>query len=266
MVIFVLSLIQGLTEFLPISSSGHLILLPSLLGWQEHSIEIDGILHAGTLLAVILYFWKDVRALIHGSVVYIFFPSRRNNPQVKASAHTALLLILATIPVVIVGLTLKRVGIDLVRMPFLIAGSGIFWGTMLWWVDAKSPATRKDFGLKQALFIGAAQVFSLIPGSSRSGMCMLAARFLGFDRTLSARYAFLLAIPAVGGAFILIAADALRDGIQTPFFDLSAYFVLSFVFGMAAIHIMLTFIARHSFMVFGIYRILLGLLTFYVLR
>lgn len=268
MIIFVLSLIQGLTEFLPISSSGHLILLPTLLGWQEHSIEIDGILHAGTLLAVMVYFWKDLRDLISGFFLYIFSEKGRGDATTRHHALMAVSILIATIPVVIAGFALKRMGVDLVRAPLLIAGSGIFWGSMLWLVDAKSSAQRdmSTITLKDSLIIGLAQVFSLIPGSSRSGMCMLAGRFLGFDRGASARYAFLMAIPAIGGAFLLIAFDAFCDGVQTPLADLGMYFILSFIFGLAAIHMMLRFVVNHSFMIFGLYRIILGIFTIYVLR
>ncbi len=268
MVIFILSLIQGLTEFLPISSSGHLILLPALLGWQEHSIEVDGILHAGTLLAVIVYFWKDVLELISGFFSYIFSASKRQDKSVQKSAFLALSILIATIPVVIAGFALKRIGIDLVRSPLIIAGSGIFWGAMLWFVDATSKSVRniENIRMKDAILFGLAQVFSLIPGSSRSGMCMLAGRMLGFDRSNSAKYAFLMAIPAIGGAFILIAYDAFCDGVQTPLHELGAYFILSFLFGMAAIHMMLRFLINHSLMIFGIYRIILGIMTFFIIK
>lgn len=263
MIILILSFIQGMTEFLPISSSGHLILLPYLMGFQEHSLEVDGILHLGTLFAVLIYFRRDIFALVRDFFVYLSSPKKASK-DVKQHALVSFSIVIATIPVVIAGFALKRIGVDIVRDSIkIIAWSGIFWGSVLWAVDRFSKAHRdlSSFKIKNGLLIGLFQVFSLIPGSSRSGMCLIGGRLQGFDRSSAARYAFLLAVPAIGGAFTLIAFDAYRDGIQTPLNELGGYFFLSFLFGLCAIHLMMRFVMTHSLMVFGLYRIILGVVT-----
>ncbi len=255
--IFSLSLIQGLTEFLPVSSSGHLILLPTLLGWQDHSLEIDGILHFGTLCSVCCYFYKDIFQMIRHFFGYYLKLGRSRDPF---HARLAFTIIIATFPVVIAGFLLKRIGIEVVRSPSINAVMLILGGIFLYAADrfAQKNQTLQGMTFGKALIIGLFQVISLIPGSSRSGMCLTGARLLGFDRVSATRYAFLLAIPAILGASLLIFMDASKEGIQTPLLDLSLYFSLSFLFGLAAIHFMITFLQRHSLLIFALYRIFLG--------
>ena len=265
MIILILSFIQGITEFLPVSSSGHLILLPYVVGWQGHSLEIDGILHLGTLFAVIIYFWKDIVTLVGDFFTFLSKPSKAT-AKTRQNAYMCFSILIATIPVVIAGFFLKRFGIEGIRSSIhIIALSGIFWGGVLWLSDqyASQKRTLTELNFKDALIIGIFQIFSLIPGSSRSGMCMMGGRLRNFDRESAARFAFLLAIPAISGAFTLIAFDAYRDGVQTPAVELGAYLGLSFMFGLSAIHFMMRFVMTHSLKVFGVYRIILGLFTLY---
>ena len=260
--VLVLSLIQGLTEFLPVSSSGHLILLPSLIGWQDHSLEIDGILHLGTLCSVVCYFFSEIKQMVLGFLLYYL----KIGPKEGRSSHSAyaklgMTLIVATLPVVIIGFVLKRVGLDVVRSPSINALMLSMGGMALYGADRISTSHRSllDMTFTRAFAIGLLQSVSLVPGSSRSGMCLTAARFLGFDRVSATQYAFLLSIPAILGAFTLIFFDAYHDGIQMSYSTLGAYFCLSFLFGLGAIHFMLKFVQhKNSFFIFMIYRIVLG--------
>lgn len=259
--IFILSFIQGLTEFLPVSSSGHLILLPSLMGFEAHSLEIDGIVHLGTLCAVVLYFFTDIRRMVMAFFsVYLGLGKPSTDGFDTSFARLGLTIVVATLPVVMAGLLLKRIGIDGVRGPYVIPMMSIVGGMGLYLADRFSVDNKslKDMTFMHAFLIGCIQIIALIPGSSRSGMCLMGARLLGFDKVNATRYAFLLSIPAILGAFTLIFFDAYCDGIQTPFVDLGAYFILSFFFGLGAIHFMLRFVQHHSFLIFMIYRILLG--------
>lgn len=256
--IFLLSLIQGITEFLPVSSSGHLIILPHILGMPTHSLEIDGMVHMGTLWAVVLYFFKDIRTMVYGFFGVICL--QKKDADLKRQAVLAISVIMATLPVVVVGLLLKKCGMDMVRTPFVIGVASIVGGVCLYVADRVDVTKHgmEDINVKNAFIIGLFQIFSLIPGSSRSGMCLIGARLLGFDRSSATRFAFLLSIPAILGAFTLIFFDAYRDGLQTPIGELLGYFALSFVFGLCAIHFMIRYVQRHSFFAFMVYRLLLG--------
>ena len=260
--IFFLSLIQGITEFLPVSSSGHLILLPHFLGLAPHSLEIDGMVHMGTLWAVVLYFFKDIAAMISAFFQYFVFKTGDHDGTHKHHAFLSLSIIIATLPVVVVGLVMKKYGLDMVRTPFVIGGASIIGGALLYIADRFSQQRHAlhSMTFAKAFFVGICQIFSLIPGSSRSGMCLIGARLLGFDRSSATRFAFLLSIPAILGACTLIFFDAYRDGIQTPFMDLLGYFAFSFIFGLCAIHFMIRYVQKHSFFVFMLYRIILGTL------
>jgi len=260
--IFILSLIQGLTEFLPVSSSGHLILLPSLLGMQEHNIAVDGILHFGTLCAILIYFRQDILLMIQA-----FFNAllkRKNEGEDEENQQfyfrLSLAIILGTIPVVIVGFALKRLGVDMVRTPVVIGGMSILGGILLFASDwmGRQDKTLLNLRYGHSIFIGFFQILSLFPGGSRSGMCLVAARSLGFERVSAVTFAFLLAIPAVGGAFVLIAFDAIREGFSMPLMEIVQYFSYSFLIGLGTIHLMLKFVSRFSLAPFGLYRIALG--------
>lgn len=258
--VLILSLIQGITEFLPVSSSGHLIILPHFLGMSSHSLEIDGMVHMGTLWAVVLYFFKDIRAMI--SAFFSVFLWQKKDPHLKQQAALGISVIIATLPVVIAGLLMKKCGMDIVRTPFIIGVASIVGGIFLYAVDRMTPqhSTMAQITYGKACVIGLFQIFSLIPGSSRSGMCLTGARLLGLDRHSATRFAFLLSIPAILGAFTLIFFDAYKDGIQTPLTELLGYFSFSFLFGLCAIHFMIRYVQRHSFFIFMLYRLVLGVI------
>ena len=255
--IFVLSLIQGLTEFLPVSSSGHLILVPKLFGWADQGLEMDVAVHMGTLISVLIYFRQDVKDLLNHFFGYVFsgFSTAKLTPETRLG----LIIIVATLPAVVVGFSLKKLGMDLVRSTHLIAGTSIFFGILMWVADRRPQLLGLDrIDWAKGIAIGIAQAVALIPGTSRSGICMTAARSFGFDRVTSARFAFLLSIPAILGAGVLTTIDAVKDGhsILTPEFGLAL--VLSFVFGLAAIHFFIRFLTKHGLAIFAIYRVILG--------
>jgi len=257
--ILVLSFIQGLTEFLPVSSSGHLILVPKFFGWSDQGLEMDVAVHLGTLLSVILYFREDIRDLLQHFFRYVGsgFRQERFTPETKLS----FILIIATLPAVIVGFSLKKMGMDIMRSIQLIATTSIIFGILMYIADRRPQSWGLDkINWGSGFMIGIAQAIALIPGTSRSGICMTAARAMGFDRITSARFAFLLSIPAILGAGVLTTMDTLAEGRSVFNTTFGLAFGLSFLFGLAAIHFMLRFLLRHGLGIFTLYRVLLGAL------
>ncbi|WP_032113680.1 undecaprenyl-diphosphate phosphatase [Candidatus Paracaedibacter symbiosus] len=256
--IFILSFIQGLTEFLPISSSGHLILLPKLLGWQDQGLELDVAVHIGTLCSVLLYFRAQIWAMMCDSLRYIL--SGLAEKCYTPNVHLSLLIIIGTIPAVIFGFILKKVGQDIVRDVRVIAFTSIFFGILLYLADrlVQRLHSVNSLTVGKGLFIGFTQALALIPGTSRSGVCITAGRFLGLDRVLAARFAFLLSIPAIMGAGVLTCLDALKEGTPLLTMDVGYAILFSFAFGLLAIRFMMAYLAKYSLAPFAIYRILLG--------
>ncbi len=251
--IIVLSLIQGITEFLPVSSSGHLILAPAVMGWKDQGFVTDMVTNLGTLLAVIIYFWRDVVGMIKGT-----FDAFRN----KWSPNTDLTVnvLVGTVPILIAGLLLKASGLDdYIRSPLLVAINAIVFGLLLYGADTYGLLTRtmKDINWKSALLIGGAQALALSPGTSRSGVTMTAARALGVVRPEAARFSFLLSIPANAAASIFIIGDALSAGEQiTGSVILTG--VLTFFVALGTITILMRMLRTVSFLPFVIYRVVLG--------
>jgi len=251
--IIVLAVVQGITEFLPISSSGHLILVPKLMHWQDQGLVVDVMTHLGTLLAVLIYFWRDVWRLIVG-VLELF------KGKVTDDGRLAIYIILATIPAIAFGVVLKEFGYtDLERNVAVVAWNTILYGILMLIADMASPQERtmSNMTLGSALIIGVAQALALIPGTSRSGVTMTAARFLGFTRPDSARFSFLLAIPATAGAIVFTVGDALASG-EGETMDAVYCAALTFVAGILAIAFLMGLIRRISFLPFVLYRMVLG--------
>lgn len=253
--IIVLAIVQGITEFLPISSSGHLALIPAFTGWPDQGQVTDVMVHVGSLFAVIVYFWKDVWKLILGGLDLLRL-------RMNDNSRMALYIILGTIPAVAAGLLLKNSGINL-RTPEVIASTAIIFGVLMYVMDTFGERVKKmeDMTLKPALIIGLAQAVALIPGTSRSGITMTAARYLGFERPEAARFSFLLGIPAIAGAGALVTAEFLSTGASIPVGAIYAA-GLTFFAALFAIAILMAIVKRTSFLVFVIYRIALGLLLF----
>lgn len=251
--IIVLAVVQGITEFLPISSSGHLILIPALTGWPDQGQFTDVMVHLGTLGAILVYFWRDVGKLIGGGLMLL-------RGKVTAEGRLAIYIVLATIPAVAFGLVLKKFGFsELERSVTVVAWNTLLYGVLMLVADTvgKQTKTMENMTLPSALIIGVAQALALIPGTSRSGVTMTAARFLGFTRPDAARFSFLLGIPAIAGAGALTIVDALEN-CQTITMDAVACAGLTFLAGLAAIAFLMAVLKRVSFLPFVLYRMVLG--------
>ena len=251
--IIVLALIQGTTEFLPISSSGHLILVPALTGWPDQGVVTDMVTNLGTLAAVIVYFWHDVLAMLRGLVDV----ARRETTR---DSRLVLNVLIGTLPIIVVGLLLKVTHLDEhIRSTVLVAVNAIVFGALLYLADAfgLSRRTVADMNWKTSLIIGCAQALSLSPGTSRSGITMTAARGLGFVRPEAARFAFLLSIPANGAASALVIGNALESGEPISAAVILTG-VLTFFIALATITILMRLVRFMSFLPFAIYRIVLG--------
>jgi undecaprenyl-diphosphatase len=251
--ILVLALIQGITEFLPISSSGHLILVPFLTGWQDQGVVTDMVTNVGSLAAVILYFWRDVIAMLRGLVD----AARR---QWTRDSRLVFNLVIGTIPIIVAGLVMKLTGLDQhIRSATLVAWNAIVFGILLYTADAfgKFWRTITDLEWKSALIIGCFQALSLSPGTSRSGITMTAARGLGFKRPEAARFSFLLSIPANGAASTLIIGNALKSH-ETISSGVILTGALTFLVALATIAFLMRLVRYMSFLPFAIYRVLLG--------
>ncbi|MFT6945176.1 MAG: undecaprenyl-diphosphatase, partial [Yoonia sp.] len=204
--LLLIALIQGVTEFLPVSSSGHLILLPSLTGLADQGQVIDVAAHLGTLAAVVLYFWSDVRLALCGTLRLL-----RGKIDTKG-AFLALCLLIATIPVIIVGFILEVTGLsDAMRGIAVIGWTMIIFGVVLYWADQKGPneRTAESWTLKDAITMGLWQTLALIPGTSRSGITITAGRILGYTRTDAARLSMLMSIPTIIASAALLGLDVI---------------------------------------------------------
>ena len=259
--ILVLAFVQGLTEFLPVSSSGHLILIPAFTGWQDQGIVTDVMVHMGSLLAVLVYFWRDVKNIMGGAMDIL---RGRVNPHSRMAMYIGL----ATIPALGFGALLKFTGVSAsIRGVEVVAYGAIFFGILMYVADVVGKRVKKmeDMTLSPALMIGLAQAIALIPGTSRSGITMTAARFLGFERGEAARFSFLLGIPAILAAGLFTTLEAFQEGVGIPADALWAAF-FTFFAALAAIAVLMALVKRTSFLVFVIYRLALGLLLLAMLH
>jgi undecaprenyl-diphosphatase len=264
----ILGIVQGLTEFLPISSSGHLLLLPWGLGWEELESaslkkSFDVALHLGTLIAVIGYFRRDLfRYAVAGTGCLV----QRRRP-VQTDERLAGLLVVATIPAVLVGLVLESFIEEALGSPVVIAVSLIGFGLLLWWAD-RSTGVRpvEELRLRDALLVGMAQTLALNPGTSRSGITMTAARRAGFGRDAAARISFLMSVPITAGAVTYKLAQLMREGVPEGFLEPMIWGILtSAVAGWLAVWGTIRLVRTHTFAVFVVYRIALGSLVLVVL-
>lgn len=258
--VIILAIIQGLTEFLPISSSAHLILPSAILGWQDQGIVFDVAVHVGTLFAVMLYFRQDIANLTLGWVKSLA-------GQHSTDSKLAWWVILATIPAGLAGLFAADLIELYLRSPYVIAVTTIVFGLALWLADAKAKQIQsmESITWRQALLIGIAQAVALIPGTSRSGITMTAALMLGLDRVSAARFSFLLSIPII----ILSGGYQGLKLVSTPTnYDVNAILLgtgLSFVSALICINLFLKVINRMGMLPFVIYRLVLGAVLFIVL-
>lgn len=257
----ILALVQGLTEFLPISSSAHLILVPYVFGWQDQGLAFDVAVHVGSLAAVVTYFFGDLKAMTRGWCASV--AGGVSTPE----SRLAWAVIIGTIPVVVLG-PLVNVISDHLRDPVIIAAATGIFALALWWADGYARADHDEYGLtwRQVLIIGFAQVLALIPGTSRSGITITAGLALGLSRRAAARFSFLLAIPVILAAGALKTGELLASPAQAPWPSLLLGVVVSGLAAYACIHWFLRLVERIGMLPFVVYRILLAvvLLLIYV--
>ncbi len=255
--LILLAIIQGLTEFLPVSSSAHLI-LPELMGVGKQGVLIDVMAHFGSLFAVILYFKRDV-----GNMIIGFFDLCRR--RLNKNSALALNLIVATPPALIFGALLAMNGWnDLLRNGWIIAFTSIFFGILLWWADVKyaREKTTEDLTWKGAFGMGLAQMIALIPGTSRSGITMTAARMMDMTRVEAARFSMLMSLPiiAAGGFYALLKLSKAETGAEASLNAGLIVAALSFVSAYIAIAFFMKLVSRIGMFPFMVYRVLLGLI------
>lgn len=249
------AVIQGITEFLPISSSGHLVLLPNLTGLQDQGLVIDVAVHVGTLGAVILYFWSDIRSAIFG------LPGLLRGRVETAESRLALCLVIATIPVVIAGLIFKLTGFDdALRSLTVIAWTTLIFGLVLLWADRTGEESRlaEAWSIRDAVVMGLAQMLALVPGTSRSGITITAARRLGYARTDAARLAMLMSVPTIAASGVLLGAEVALSMDMQAARDAAIAAGFAFAAALAALTLMMRLLKSVSFTPYVIYRVLLG--------
>jgi undecaprenyl-diphosphatase len=256
-----IALVQGITEFLPISSSGHLILIPYFTDLPDQGPLIDVAVHVGSLLAIIIYFFRDVLGLAKGGLSTVGIGKAPE--QKKLFWYIAI----GTVPAVVVGAFLAIGGyLESFRFTDLVAVNLIVYGLLLGVADrwGRQEKSYEDLTARDAIIVGLAQALALIPGTSRSGVTMTAARFLGYKRVEAARFSFLLSIPAVAGAGLLAAFD-LAGATSQMQWDALVAGAMTFVAAFATMAFLMRFLRKASMLVFVIYRVALGaaLLVFF---
>jgi len=257
--LLLIALIQGVTEFLPISSSGHLILLPSLTGLEDQGQVIDVAAHVGTLAAVILYFWADVKLALAGVL-------RLARGKIDTwGAFLALCLIIGTIPVIIVGLVLKVTGLEEAMRGIAVIGwTMLIFGIVLYWADQKGPVTRKaeEWTIRHAVVMGLWQCLALIPGTSRSGITITGARLLGYNRSDAARLSMLMSIPTILASAALLSLDVI--GTPNVLDDIAIVAGMSFVAALGALVLMMKLLKSISYTPYVIYRVIFGIFLLWI--
>lgn len=259
--ILFLALMQGITEFLPISSSGHLVLLPAMTGWADQGVALDVAVHVGTLLSVLLYFRRDVQGVALGGLASLGLSAARRAIEDTPYRGFFWGLVLASMPVIAVGFFLKSTGlVDVLRSTQTVALATIGFALLLWWVDRRSPADKAfdRVPLKPALLIGLAQIAALIPGASRAGVTMTASRALGYSRSESARFSMLLSIPVIAGAGILLTLDLIAQGDAVAWGPILTAAGASCLVALATIYWLMRWLAHASMTIFVLYRLALG--------
>lgn len=246
----ILGIVQGVGEFLPISSSAHLVLVPWLMGWRYEGLTFDVALHMGTLVAVVLFFWQDWLVLLHDGLL------RRRTTEGRLFWY----LVVATIPGALFGYLFEKQAETIFREPLVIGIMLMLMGVVLYFADTRSPVLKKleRVGFRESLWIGISQALAIIPGVSRSGITMAAGRMAGLDRETAARFTFLMSTPIILGAGVMQLPKLTPADLNLPFFTGVA---VSAVVGFASIKFLLRYLTYRSFGLFVWYRLLLGLVV-----
>lgn len=255
--ILALCVIQSIGEFLPISSSGHLVLLSYLFKQPPTSLEWEVALHLGTLLSIIVYFRQDVTDLVKAGFSLLKVKTFKDLTQ-DPKKELVISLIIATLPAIVMGFLIQD-KVSLLYSPLIIGSSSILFGGLLYWADTCCPSLSKKPSLFESFIIGCFQILAFIPGASRSGTCITAARVLKLDRIQGTRFAFLLSIPTVLGAVVLTSYSAYKQKLSLDWSTIIQAITLTAILGLGVIHGLLKFLKRHNFTVLMIYRILLGI-------
>jgi undecaprenyl-diphosphatase len=258
----ILGIVQGLTEFLPVSSSGHLRIVPALFGWEDPGAAFTAVTQLGTMAAVVIYFAKDIWRILHTWTRSLFNPALRGDLDARMGWY----VILGTLPIVVLGLVFQNQIETVARDLRLISGTLIVLGIVLLIADQRGQNTKKIENLNffDAMMFGFAQALALIPGVSRSGATISAGLFMGYDRASAARYSFLLSIPAVVASGLFQLRDiGSGDGPSLAFTLLAT--LLAFISGYASIAWLMRFVSTQSYFPFVVYRVILGALVAFLL-
>lgn len=258
----ILGIVQGLTEFLPISSSAHLFFVPQLFGWPDPGASFTAVIQLGTMAAVLLFFWRDIVRIASAWIRSLWTPSLRGTLDARMGWY----IILGTIPIAVFGLAFSDQIKTVARDLRLTASMLIIFGILLWVADRFRPQRKQeaDLTLKDSMIYGLAQSLALIPGVSRSGATITAGRALSYNRESAARFSFLLSIPAIVLSGLFEMKDIGKDG-SVPWGPTIVATLVSFAVGYAAIAWLLRWLTSHSVLVFTIYRIVVGLGIFALL-
>jgi len=262
----ILAVIQALTEFLPVSSTAHLILFPWLFGWPEPGQAFDVALHAGTLLAVLLYFFQTwLTFLLCGLGMH--YPSRAGAEEVQRNRRMFWYMVVGTIPAGLLGFFFHHQIEDNLRQPVIIGTALIGVGLLMWWADAKPRLTRQleDSNFGDAVSIGMAQAFALIPGVSRSGITIITGLFRGMTRDAATRFSFLLSAPVIAGAVAKELPELIKlhrtGGLELPLSTLALSIAVSGLLGVLVIAFFLRYLQVRTLKVFVVYRIVFGIIV-----
>jgi undecaprenyl-diphosphatase len=262
----VLGAVQGFTEFLPISSSAHLILVPWFLGWRDQGLTFDVVLHAGTLLAILTYFWKDWYGMLRG---LLNWKKKSLVDRDAADSRLFFYVVCATIPAALVGFFAEKAVETTLRSPFVLSFTMIGVAILLWVAEKTARLKRglSEVSLADALTIGTAQALALVPGTSRSGITITAGLFLGFTRETAARFSFLLSAPIIAGAGLKKSLELRHEGISHPeLFPMLLGFLASLIVGYLTIKFLMSFLQKNSLFIFICYRILLGMMILFLIH
>ena len=259
--LILVALVQGITEFLPVSSSGHLILISELSSAPDQGQAIDVAVHIGTLFAVVIFFWRDAAMGLAG------IPRMLTGRIDTAGSKLAFLLMIATIPAIAFGLVLKLTGLsDAMRSMTVIGWTMLLFGLLLWWADQRGTIekTEADWTTRDAIKMGLWQAVALIPGTSRSGICITAGRMLGYSRQDSAKLAMLMSIPTIVASGVLLGVEVIATADAQVARDGAVAAVMSFVAALFALSIMMRLLRSISFTPYVIYRVALGIVLLVV--
>lgn len=249
----VIAVVQGITEFLPVSSSGHLVLIPAAAGWADQGLVLDVAVHAGTLAAVVVYFRRDLGRVLTGAMGI-------GRGERRAGRALGLRLAVSAVPALATGGAIAALAPSVFRDPAIVGWTTLGFGIVLYAADRFGMTMRRvaDMSLRDAVVIGLAQALALVPGTSRSGITMTAARFLGYERTEAARFSMLMSVPVIAAAALAAGWELARRGDAVVAADAVLAAALSFATALAAIAALLALLRRTSFTPFAIYRVLLG--------